>query len=131
MYDHLVILFVAGGRRLELVPVLRNAEIHLRWRGGRSVVRLFGPLFRQKITVVAWNFRFPIVLDPHFDGIDITLQILWHPLLLQNLVEGGLWVHVLACSFPLLVLPIVLLCQPISLWKFLFATDAEPRLNLH
>ena len=53
MHDRLVVLFVAAGRRLKLVPVLRNAEVHLRWRGGRGIVRLFGPLFRQKIAVVS------------------------------------------------------------------------------
>ena len=49
---HDVVLLVAGGRRLELVPVLRNAEVHLGRRGGRGIVRLSGPLFRQEVAVV-------------------------------------------------------------------------------
>jgi len=79
---HDVVLLVAGGRRLELVPVLRNAEVHLGRRGGRGIVRLSGPLFRQEVAVVPWNFRVPVVLGPHFYGVNESLQIFRHTLLL-------------------------------------------------
>ena len=107
---HDVVLLVAGGRRFELISVLGNAEVHLGRRGGRGIVRLSGPLFRQEVAVVplygkmiyffflkrsqiwqirkrTWNLRFPVVLDPHFYGVNVSLQIFRHALLLQNFVK--------------------------------------------